>query len=386
MIKLQPSGAHRWIPCTASAHLIAKLVKQGKIDPTVSSEFAEEGKLAHEWAACILEDTKWDKPQIDDDMRAYMFGYGCFVTDTLDFYGGETKAELYVEYKAPLFYPYDSVGIVDAAVISNDGTAITVIDLKYGRGVDVSPENNPQLLIYARSLVEDLEDYYDFTVNTIVNMVIYQPRTPGRTVKSWTLNLARLLDETNRIDVIAKSILNEESIKFSPSEDACRFCPASPYCKARTDYLLKGLWEEDDRVPFELLDKGTVVNILEREKQIVSYLKHIKQRAYEDVLSGEKYSGFKLVKSRSNRRWRDEQDAYNILSDDFSDELIIKQKLISPTQAEKLYKRTEGKAPKKITGEIFKPEGAPTLVPETDRRKEIKTAVDVEEEFDNLND
>ena len=65
----------------------------------------------------------------------------------------------------------DGFGTGDAAIVGDD--TMTIVDLKYGKGVQVSAENNPQMRLYALGALARYGMIYDIRC---VRMVIFQPR------------------------------------------------------------------------------------------------------------------------------------------------------------------------------------------------------------------
>ncbi len=68
-------------------------------------------------------------------------------------------------------YVPDGFGTGDCVIIA-DGT-LHIIDFKYGQGVLVSAEDNPQMKLYALGALDLFDGIYDIEM---VSMTIYQPR------------------------------------------------------------------------------------------------------------------------------------------------------------------------------------------------------------------
>ena len=236
--KLSPSGASRWMECPGSIALEADF-------PDSSSEYAAEGTLAHDISAQCLEENLL--PHSFVGKRFEVDGFEFTVTAAMaDFIADYMKlvrefakdGTLLIERKvdfSPVIGVEDSFGTSDAIVIG--ANTLTVIDLKYGMGVAVSAENNPQLKLYALGALNDYGDLADFEH---VCMVIHQPRLNsvsecwmsvedlvafGEAAKMAAEKVAEAVDTYGAHDAWDEAYL-------SPSEKGCKFCKAKATCPA----------------------------------------------------------------------------------------------------------------------------------------------------------
>ena len=71
------------------------------------------------------------------------------------------------------------------------GRKLTVVDLKFGKGVRVNVANNSQAMFYALAVVESLhlEDHIDE-----IEIIVCQPRIDGAERQTWTIDLDRPVD------------------------------------------------------------------------------------------------------------------------------------------------------------------------------------------------
>lgn len=395
MIYLGPSAAKRWLRCTASPGYIDRNADRL---PRQESAYADEGVDAHDHAGEALKlGGLYDYDTIPKkDMRKPVRDYVEFVLAQL-----EPGDEFIVETKAPLFYMPSRNGIVDACIVKP--LKLVINDLKYGMGISVEAVENEQLSIYARSQVERLiSKGHAFPPDFPVEMKIYQPRAQdGRVLREWTVTLTELFEFTDRIGKVASEILlNPDGGTFFPEEDeVCRFCDAKPICTVRAAALLGEL--PDGVVPVEALavkeskpgfpspDSLTseqLGKVMAIRSDLVKWLDEVKEYGVGLIKAGQKVPGHKLVDGKGSRQWTSEEEAARVLGYRLSKDEIYPRKIISPAQAEELLKdrKLTTRLQNMLTNVIVKVEGAPTIVPESDKRPDI--SVSPTSVFTNLED
>ena len=148
----------------------------------------------------------------------------------------------------------------------------------------------------------------------------------------------------------------------------CGFCKAKNECRARAEANLE-LARYDFKLPPLLTDED-IEDILSRVDALVSWASDIKEYALQQAVSGKEWHGWKLVEGRSNRRYTNEAAVIQTVSDAGFDP--YERKLLGITAMQKLL----GKArfDELLTAYIEKPQGKPTLVPESDKRPAMNTA------------
>jgi len=266
---------------------------------------------------------------------------------------------IYLEQRLDLTkYIPEGFGTGDVIIIA-DGT-LKSIDLKYGKGVPVSAENNKQTMLYALGAVEEFEVMFDLKD---VEMVIYQPRLDS--ISTFTMSVADLKKWANE-ELIPRAALAFEGLgEFAPGKH-CRFCKARATCKANADYNLE--IAKYDFKDGALLDDAAIADILNRASTFEKWLKGVEDYALsEAVLNGKKWPGYKVVEGKSNRKYSDDATvAEALVEHGWSADQIYNKKLLGLTDMRALL--TKPVFEKTVGPYIIKPPGKPTLVPESDKR------------------
>lgn len=358
---LSASGAKRWMACTPSARLEERF-------PSADTVYSLEGTRAHEIAEqqlrTFLEGKKSKVKYEGDDLRIY--------DEVLPYI--ERIKELYAECKkrsksTVMFletrldfsnYVPDGFGTGDVILLEDD--TLHIIDLKFGKGVRVDAENNPQLRLYGLGAINAFDDLYDFKS---VVMHIEQPRLNHSSEE--ILAKEDLLKWGDDLKPIAQEAYNGDG-KFNPGEH-CKFCKASGCCKALADYSLEVI--DESILDPQLINPVELGPILERIPTIEHWLKAVKEYSINQALAGEYIPGWKLVEGRSLRKYTNDVDVINALHEaGYEDALIFEKKLYGISTMEKnLGKKKFGEV---LGNFVYKPEGSPTLVPESDKRPEFK--------------
>lgn len=370
---LSPSAAHRWMNCTAAPLLERDVEDKG-------STFAEEGTLAHAYCAKKLkeflglsvDEEKAEIAQLDEqyhsgEMDEYTDTYKTIVLEKFNAARAKTKdAQLLVEVKLDFsHYVPDAFGTSDAIIIA-DGV-MEVIDFKYGKGVKVSAVENPQMMIYALGAWDLFNFEYDIRK---VRMTIVQPRIDN--LSEFELDAADLINWA--VDEL-KPKANEAYAggKQKPG-NWCQFCKVKANCKALSSMCIEAQQANPDprKICKEVME-STILPLLSTFK---TWLTGVEEYSLEQALSGVQYQGFKIVEGRSIRKITNPTAVMELLGkEDFAKEAYIKPtELRSITDLEKLIGKKRFGA---ICAEyINKPQGKPTLVPESDKRPAFNQAAD----------
>nr|DAN81777.1 MAG TPA: Protein of unknown function (DUF2800) [Caudoviricetes sp.]DAO06314.1 MAG TPA: Protein of unknown function (DUF2800) [Caudoviricetes sp.] len=375
---LSASGAHRWMNCTPSAVLESQF-------PDTTSEAAKEGTLAHEMAEAKLQHlfntqdyrkakltrtlNKIKKDELyQPEMDGYTDDYVAYVRKSaMEF---EKSPYIAIEKRLDLTaYIPDGFGTADCVMIGE--RTLHIIDLKYGKGVPVSAENNEQLMIYALGALEAYKML--FAIDT-VKISIVQPRIDNTNSSEYTVK--ELMEFGDKVKHYADIAIKGDG-EQSPG-DWCRFCRARQQCRARADKNIELAFEIDKKPP--LITNEEVGEYLRKGEDVAKWLSELQDYALAECLAGRDVDGYKAVEGRGSRAWTDMDAAFEAIIEDGTDEaLLYERKPLTLAQVEKLM----GKAHfEDVAGEyVVKNPGKPTLVPSTDKRQAITNKISANEAF-----
>ena len=370
---LSPSSASRWLNCTAAPHLEADM-------PDVSSDFAVEGTLAHAYCAKKLKTflglpTDHEDKEIAEladyhtgEMDEYTDTYAAIVIEKYNAALAITPdAQLLVETRLDFSeHIPDSFGTADAIIIA-DGT-MEVVDFKYGKGVKVSAIGNPQMQIYALGAYDKFN--FEYRIER-VRMTIVQPRIDN--LSCYELTVSSLIAWTDEVlTPKAQEAFSGKGVQ-QPGE-WCRFCKVKCRCRALTEQSLNTALAKPD--PRLLTPEELARDVLPNLETIKTWLSGVEEFALRTALSGTTVPGWKVVEGRSTRKITNPSAVSDALTGaGIERDLIYKpQELLSITELEKLCGKKQFAA--LCAQWISKPQGKPTLVPESDKRQAINTVED----------
>lgn len=354
---LSASGAHRWLNCTPSARLESD-------EPESTSAAAEQGTAAHALAEHKLRRALKQRSKrpvsawIDDEMETLTDDYVAFVQEHVSI-ARETCGDPQVLIEQRLDFSHivpGSFGTGDCVIIAEP--TLQIIDLKYGQGVLVEAERNPQLMLYALGALHTFGDLYDIER---VAVTIYQPRRGN--VDTWEIPVTEL-EHWAEAEVKPKAELAAAGQgEFCPGS-WCQFCKIAPTCRARAEANL-ALAKHEFAPPAELSD-SEIADVLTRIPQLKTWASDVEAYALSQAVNqGKRWTGFKLVAGRSIRKYTSETDVAKAAeAAGYKD--IWDRKLITLTAMERLMGKP---AFNEILGDlVIKPAGKPTLVPASDKR------------------
>ena len=360
---LSASSAHRWLHCPPSARLCENYEDKG-------SDYSAEGTDAHTLCEYKLRkalgmeayDPTEDLSFFNQEMDDCASGYAAYVLEQVEA-AKETCPDpvVLIEQRVDFSrWVEQGFGTADCIIIA-DGI-LQIIDFKYGLGVLVSAEENPQMMCYGLGALEIFDCLYEIDT---VRMTIYQPRREN--LSAYELSKDDLLRWADEVLKPAADLAFAGDGNFLCGE-WCGFCKAKTVCRSRADANME-LARYDFKVPPLLTDED-VEEILARVDDLVSWATDIKEYALQQAISGKEWSGWKLVEGRSNRRYTNEAAVAAAVTKAGFDP--YEQKVLGVTAMQKLL----GKArfEEVLAGLIEKPQGKPALVPISDKRPAMSNA------------
>lgn len=388
--KLSPSSAHRWMECPGSVRASESVVRG-------SSVFADEGTAAHELASHCLnlgfdaERFAGQFVDIEGTTPATRFlladndSERCFeITDEmvesvqtyLDFVRGlyEPGDELDVEYRFDLQHIAQGMfGTGDCVIYKPKTGALIVADLKYGRGVPVEPEENPQLLLYGLGAVKR----HGNRPLTTVTLAIIQPRCrhPSGPIRQWVTDSVELMER--EIDIAEAALRTEaDDAPLNPGE-WCRFCPVAATCDANREMVRKvaGLQFADEVSDPVKMAPEKLAEVLAEVDVVESWAKNVRRYAHDQAMAGSPPPGWKLVDKRATRKWKSESQAAEWLkSQGVNAGDIFEEIMRSPAQIEKFVPGKNADARKAfIKPQVEAKSSGAVLVPMLDKRPPISS-------------
>lgn len=364
--EFSPSQLHRIIACPSSVQLYREC--QPPIG-TASSSYAEEGTLLHSYMEKALNEF----PQIPDPehrvlcMQALNYVREHITPDTIPFTEVRTKIK-----SAPEVY-----GTSDVVLIDDKARTVRVMDYKFGGGIPVHAENNPQFMAYALGAIDTLH------LNTEYRIFLHviQPRLEiYEEVEVSYDHLCHWRDEV-LIPAIAKA--NSDKPYFGPSEDACRWCQVKAMCpeyKRTADKAAEKVFAAYTMVEQRMaISQDELVAFYESIATLKERIKAVEDYILSTLLAGHTIPGYKVVRTRGRRKFKDEALAAKYIFDNyFADpDDVYDTTMKSPAQLEKLYKglkKDEG-----FKELIETTEGNPTVVKESDPREALDPFSSVKE-------
>lgn len=385
---LSASSAKKWIHCPPSARLEETF-------PDEISEAAEEGTLAHSFCELKLrklfiepgmpdktykaelnklkKDTRYN-PEMDrftDDYVAYIqkIAYGYPATPYIS-----VEKKIDYSHVAP-----EGFGTADCIILC--GSDLHVVDFKYGKGVVVSAEENPQMGLYAIGALAAYSLIYP--INQIMFHIV-QPRVHN--FSSWKTTAK---DLQGWVDTVVKP---KAMLAFKGEGEFCQgtwcdegFCKAAGQCRHRMNENMVVIQKELNPVTGKLKSENLISNeeigkILPLLQLVSPWIKKVEKAALNKLLSDEAVPGWKLVEGRSNRELTDVTKAFkDLIAAGYKKAMLYEQKPLALTEVEKLITKEDYTTI--LSPYIAKPKGKPTLAPENDKRTVYQKDSTPEEDF-----
>ena len=367
--QLSPSSAVRWMSCPGSVRMCEGI-------PDTSSDASLEGTMMHTVSAhCLTRGTDAagyvgvTDPETGLILQAEQAEAIQTYVDTVRDIVVTTGGELLIEQRLSIWHmtgEEDAHGTADAVIMTMD--ELIVIDAKFGRGVAVDAEENPQLMMYAAAAYVEHELAYDFKR---VRMMIVQPRLGSS--PEWTIPVAELNEFMEEVQISAE-LTRQPDAPLVPSAKGCQWCRAKATCPAITARIM----DDFDAVVPETADERDLARIMANADMIEKWVKAVRAEVERRLLAGEPVHGYKLVQGKKgNRQWTDPDAAEETLkSMRIKHDQMYDYKLASPTSIEKLFK-AGAVGPRQWTrlqDLITQSEGQPSVAPESDKRPALVTS------------
>jgi hypothetical protein len=365
---LSASGSERWLNCTPSAR------QEEKVKEQASSSYAQEGTLAHEFgeigilhALGQMNDLEYSKKfselatnefyseEMDDEVQKYV-----------DFVMAEFEASKAITPDAVIMleesidlthYIKEGFGTNDCVIIADK--ILKVIDLKYGKGIRIYPEQNSQLKLYGLGALRKYELSFDIET---VELTIIQPRLDHG--NSWRISVIDLINWGDTVVKPKATMAYAGKGEFCPG-DWCKWCAVKPKCRAlqkRSMEVAKHEFAEP-----ALLTDDEILIVYEQMHMIQDWFSSVSAYIMTEATNGKVWKGYKLVEGKSNRKWVDESVVSKILLDNkYEPTEFMITKLGGIGIVEKLLGKA--KFAEVLATQVVKPQGSPTLVPESDKR------------------
>ena len=372
---LSPSSAFRWIKCTPSAKLNAAL-------PDSTSEYALQGTAAHTLCEYKLrkllgkdaKDPTENLTYFDAEMADCTDSYQQYVSEQIETAKQFCKDPIVLVEQKLDFSKWvpQGFGTGDCVIVADN--VLTVIDFKYGVGVLVEAEQNPQMMCYALGALALFDSIYD--IENVV-MTIFQPRRDN--ISIYELSKKELLQWADEILSPAAQLAAKGKGEFKAGKH-CRFCKVKATCRKRAEYNLE-LARYDFEMPANLEDTEIEV-ILSKADELAAWCSDIKEYAFQQALNGKQWNGWKLVEGRSVRKYINEDAVAETVKNAGYDP--YEHKVLGITAMTRMLGKA--KFENLLSSFIEKPTGKPALVPKSDKRPSIDKAVQAADDFKEENE
>lgn len=344
------STAKRVLNCPGSVALVQRM------PPQQESSYAAEGTFLHAAMESLLKDNRFPPgieftPEQQDKLN--------FCVEALD----EIDPNAEMVYDVEQTVEFEGVKNLDGVFgnvdfIGRVGDRVVVLDWKFGDGIPVPAEDNPQGLFYAAAARYTSDLNWLWEDATEIEIVIVQPPH----IRRWVTTHKRL-DEF--VYALQQAIKEANSPNASLAVgDWCKWCTAKPICPQMTGAI--------DRVvhtKLEMVDPVELARALALADKLEMFIADARKLAYARLEKSLPVPGYKLVAKRAVRQWTDHSRAETaLLNAGLTPGDIFETKLISPPQAEKLLKKSKRALPQDVVVAVS---SGSTLAPEDDPRPAV---------------
>ena len=328
------STAKRVMNCPGSVALVQKM------PPQPSNKYADEGTLLHNVIAEIVMSDKHPEEFLHTKYNDQILTLELIdnklvpALAALDVIDPNKEMEIEAETRVGFgdLLP-DVFGSTD--LIGRIGKRAVVLDWKFGDGVAVEVEENPQLMFYAAAAMRTEETKWAFDGVEEIEMVIVQPPQ----VKRWVTTPARIAQFEKEL-VRAVKLAQQPNAELKIG-DHCRWCAAKPICPQMTGAVDRAL-----KTSIDGLDAPTISAYLKNADMLEQWITDLRALALQMLDSGARLPDYKLVAKRAIRQWTDEDKAkVALFAYGLTESEVMETSIISPAKAEKALKKRKQALP-----------------------------------------
>jgi len=322
------STAKRVINCPGSVALVQKM------PPKPSSKYADEGTLLHNVMAELIMSEEPPEYYIGTRYEDQILTFELVeekilpALRALDIIDPEHKMEIEAETRVGFGDLLPGVfGSTD--LIGRLGNRAVVLDWKFGDGVMVEVEENPQLMFYAAAAMRTPKAQWAFEGVTEIECVIVQPPE----VRRWVTTPERIAKfELELVQAVKQAEKPDAKLAVG---DHCRWCAAKPICPKMTGAVDRAL-----KVQLDNLDAPKISAYLKNADMLEDWIKDLRALALQMLESGAKLPEYKLVAKRAIRSWSDEEKAkVALFAYGLTESEVMETSVVSPAKAEKALKK-----------------------------------------------
>lgn len=351
------STAKRVIACPGSVALVNKMPKQP------SSEHADRGTMLHDVIAEILgKDLPWaqfigtthEGQVLTQELFDEKIVAALALLDEID---PHKRLEYEVETRVGFGDLLPGVfGSTD--LVGRIGSRAIVLDWKFGDGVVVDAEENPQLMFYAAASMRTEEAKWAFEGTTEIELIIVQPPM----IKRWVTTKERIHQfEQELVKAVKAAQLPDAKLQHG---DHCRWCTGKPICPKMTGAVDRALQTQLKEIDVDMLGK-----YLKNADLLEDWIKDLRGLAMQLLDKSLPVPGYKLVAKQARRKWTDESKAKQALLElGLKESVVVETSVMSPAQAEKALKKRFSELPE---GLVKSESSGTTMAPESDPRPAV---------------
>ena len=322
------STAKRVINCPGSVALVQKM------PPQPSNKYADEGTLLHNVIADIIMSdnppehylgTKYQDQVLTQELIDNKLKVALAALDEID-----PNKEMEIEAETRVGFGDLLPGVFGSTdLIGRIGKRAIVLDWKFGDGVAVDVEENPQLMFYAAASMRTPEASWAFEGATEIECIIVQPPQ----IKRWVTTPERIAKfELELVQAVKMAKKPDAPLKTG---DHCRWCAAKPVCPQMTGAVDRAL-----QTSIQAIDAPMLGAYLANADMLEDWIKDLRALAHQILDSGASVPGYKLVAKRGTRQWTKEDDVVHWLDGKgLEPNEIYSKELLSPAQMEKVLKK-----------------------------------------------